>query len=493
MPNPDPSSNRWRAIVAPLVFLSGNWISQTGVFLVSAAGVSWLFLLPHLVSGIEGGPYLGLLTFFLLPLVFFLGLLLIPAGIVWTRHRRRVRGTLPSIFPAISFDQPAIRQLVIFIAVATMVNVLIAGQLTTGAMHYMEGAQFCGQTCHTPMRPEYTAYTRGPHSHVACASCHIAPGPVGFATAKLRGMNQLVGVITGDYARPIPAPVQTMPDANQVCLECHSPNLDVGDVLRVVPSYAEDATNTLTETVLLVHVGSGASGRGIHGAHLAAGVSIRYAYSGDKREDIRRIEYSNAGRTTVYTASDKPAAEGLATRPMDCMDCHNRPAHTFEMPGRALDAAFSAGSIPADLPFAKKEAMQLLKADYASHEEAARQIPAQLAAFYQSSQPGLSQTRRSDIARMGQIVAAIYAHNVFPDMKVTWGTHANFLGHTDAPGCFRCHDDRFKATAGRAMGQDCGTCHNLIAMDESSPKILSGLGLAPEPPAEGKGPGGKGR
>jgi hypothetical protein len=39
-----------------------------------------------------------------------------------------------------------------------------------------------------------------------------------------------------------------------------------------------------------------------------------------------------------------------------------------------------------------------------------------------------------------QAVAAIYLRNVFPDLKVTWGSHPNNTGHNDSPGCFRCHD-----------------------------------------------------
>ena len=37
-------------------------------------------------------------------------------------------------------------------------------------------------------------------------------------------------------------------------------------------------------------------------------------------------------------------------------------------------------------------------------------------------------------------LGVIYTSNVFPKMKVTWGTYPNHLGHEDFPGCFRCHD-----------------------------------------------------
>ena len=44
-------------------------------------------------------------------------------------------------------------------------------------------------------------------------------------------------------------------------------------------------------------------------------------------------------------------------------------------------------------------------------------------------------------------------------MKVTFGTYTNHIGHTDAPGCFRCHDDDHTTKDGKAIGQDCETCH----------------------------------
>jgi hypothetical protein len=78
-------------------------------------------------------------------------------------------------------------------------------------------------------------------------------------------------------------------------------------------------------------------------------------------------------------------------------------------------------------------------------------------------------------------VAAIYNRNVFPDMKVTWGTYPNNLGHMDFVGCFRCHDDQHADKDGKTVPQDCSACHQILAMDEPSPKILVDLGLEPAP------------
>jgi hypothetical protein len=49
--------------------------------------------------------------------------------------------------------------------------------------------------------------------------------------------------------------------------------------------------------------------------------------------------------------------------------------------------------------------------------------------------------------------------NVFPAMKVKWGTYPNHIGHTDSTGCFRCHDDGHKAKDGSVIKQECELCH----------------------------------
>jgi hypothetical protein len=47
----------------------------------------------------------------------------------------------------------------------------------------------------------------------------------------------------------------------------------------------------------------------------------------------------------------------------------------------------------------------------------------------------------------------------------------------DFPGCFRCHDGSHAAGGDRSITQDCNACHNLLATDEKSPKVLTDLGL----------------
>jgi hypothetical protein len=228
-------------------------------------------------------------------------------------------------------------------------------------------------------------------------------------------------------------------------------------------------------------VGGGRFG-GIHGAHMGPGVRIRYAASDKKRQTIPWVEYRNTGTgvARTYLAGDaKPESiRPLPTFEMQCVDCHNRPAHSFELPGRAVDQAMARGDIPVGLPFVKKTAIALLKASYASDGEAAQRIPAGLSAYYLANYPAISSQRTAAIQAVGQGLLAIYRHNVFPDLKVTWGTYPNNLGHADDPGCFRCHDDSHATADKKTIPQDCTICHDAVAVEEASPEVLKTLGIA---------------
>ena len=86
-------------------------------------------------------------------------------------------------------------------------------------------------------------------------------------------------------------------------------------------------------------------------------------------------------------------------------------------------------------------------------------------------------TGKSPIEKQPPTVQQIYAENIYPAMKITWGTYPNNVGHEKFPGCFRCHDGQHATKSGDAITQDCGSCHELVAVDEQSPKILKDLGF----------------
>ena len=133
---------------------------------------------------------------------------------------------------------------------------------------------------------------------------------------------------------------------------------------------------------------------------------------------------------------------------MDCVDCHNRPTHAFELPHRGLDREITAGSISRDLPFVKKQALELLKAKYASQDEATKAIADGLAGYYAATYPTSRRRRRAEIEAAVKAVQAVYLRNVFPNMKLDWGYHPNNIGHEDFPGCFRCHGGNHESKDG---------------------------------------------
>ena len=143
-----------------------------------------------------------------------------------------------------------------------------------------------------------------------------------------------------------------------------------------------------------------------------------------------------------------------------------------------MDKALALGDLPVTLPFIKKKGVELLKADYLTSKDAADKLPEALVSFYQQNYPDLYGRRTQDIRQAGQALLAIYNRNVFPALKVTWGTYPNNLGHMDFPGCFRCHDSSHTTADGKTITQDCNTCHEPLAIEETSPEILRTLGIA---------------
>ena len=469
---------------SPLAYLASNVISLIGVVLVTTSGILWLLALPAFWKGETSNPYIGILLFLILPSVFLLGLVLIPLGIALYTRKRRKAGDSGPFVPRGN----ELRRLAIFVGLTTVANLVMGSQFTYRAITYMDTDTFCGQACHKVMDPEYTAYSNSPHARVACAECHIGAGASFFVKSKLSGTGQLLAVMFNTYPRPIPSPVEALRPARETCEQCHWPRMFQGNKFFVHTEYASDETNTSSTTVALMKIGGrNFSGTvGIHGAHVDPRARMDYVSTDGHRQVIPQVSYTDAsGKVTVYNATDaKVKPEDLARgehREMDCMDCHNRPTHIFQVPERALDLAMTQGSVSPKLPFIKKEALEALKKDYPDHPTAERGIASFLDNYYRSGYPQIYASNQAALKSTITTVQTIYAQNIFPNMKITWGTYPNNLGHTDFPGCFRCHDGNHTSADGRTISNDCATCHDLLAVGEKDPKILTELGMDPSP------------
>ena len=457
--------------------LTRHWLSLAGAALITTAVISWLFVLPLHLHGHVDNPYVGIIVFLILPVAFFTGLVLVPLGLYLSKHNIQKGLKDPD------FDRKAaLQRLAWFFGITTGLNILIGTQFTYRAVKHMETPQFCGGTCHS-MSPEFAAYQNSPHSRLECVECHVAPGAAGWIESKTAGTRQLIETVFNTYRRPIPSALESnrLVPARETCETCHWPQKFAGATLRVINKYAEDESSTRTQTVLLMMVG-GNKISGIHGAHLGPGVQIRFAAADGKRQSIPWVEYRNSTtgdvQTFVSSGSTLDSVKALPTYEMQCVDCHNRPTHAFDLPQRAMDKALARGDLAITLPYIKKEGVELLRADYRTRKEAAHNLPEALTSFYQQRYPDLYAQRSQDITQAGQAVLAIYNRNVFPDLKVTWGTYPDNLGHEDFPGCFRCHDGSHTSSGRRTISQDCNSCHEPLAMDDAAPEILKTLGIA---------------
>lgn len=460
-------AQRW---FLPLLYLTDNWISRAGLFLLLSATVFWIFL----TGASAASGYLGILQFVALPVAFFVGLSLVPIGISMQRRREAPDHHL-HLPQKIELGNPKIRRLIVFVGVATFVNLVIGGALTFSTVHYMESTNFCGTACHV-MTPEYLAYQAGSHAQVKCVECHIGEGAGNAIRAKLNGTRQLYLILAGSYSRPIPSPPHALKPASETCENCHSRNHDFGNKLWRRTQFADNGDRL--ETALLLKLG-GAEGKGIHGAHLGRGLKIDYDAADVKREKILALRVTKGGEVSEFATSDfsNGKAKAVLSRQMDCLDCHNRPAHEFELPDRTVDRAMTEGQLPQSIPLFRKAALAVLGGKYASHEEAAKLLPGALQAYYEKNKPEVLNRSKAELENASKFLLAVYQRNIFPEMKISWGTYPQHLGHTDSPGCFRCHGDELKPKAsGKAITQDCDACHKVLGVEEKDLKAIQELG-----------------
>ena len=468
-----------------LAALTRNPISLLGTAITTASAVLIVSLFALEIVGFLGNPYIGILAYMVFPGIFALGLVLIPIGVYRERRRAREaaeRGEVERVFAVVDLNRPQTRKAVLIVLMLTLANIVILAAATYKGVEVMDSTEFCGETCHTVMSPELTAYRGSPHSRVNCVECHIGPGADWFVKSKLSGAWQVVAVTFDLFPRPIPTPIHDLRPARETCEQCHWPEKFVGDKLEVKTHYENDEANSETKSVLLLRVG-GVEGRTSHGIHWHVDPDNRIRYrSDDSRMNISEVELSLPdGTVKTFNAPGGSDANGDPGegegqwRVMDCVDCHNRPSHVYKMPDPAIDHAIQLGEIDRSLPYVRREGMKALKKTYTSHDEAREAIATHLVSFYETEYPEVASSKHDAIDKAAESMGAIYATNVFPAMKVEWGTYPNHIGHVDFPGCFRCHDDEHATDDGETISQDCFTCHTLLAMEEKDPEILQTL------------------
>jgi hypothetical protein len=454
-----------------------NYISFVGTAIVAAslASVALLFFMELTTSG--ENPYVGILTYIIFPSILIFGLAVMALGAFLERRRRR--RTAPDAvlaYPKLDLNDPHTRRRFLAFLVLTFFFISASAFGSYRAFEFTESVAFCGETCHTVMKPEFTAYLAGAHARVRCVDCHVGAGADWYVRSKLSGAYQLYSVTFNKYSRPIGTPVHNLRPAPETCEQCHWPEKFFGAQMKVFNRYGNDEKNTLHQTRMLINVGGGSpsSGQvtGIHW-HMNIANEVTYLATDERRQEIPWVRIKDRyGNVTEYVdrrrpVSDQQVASGN-TRKMDCVDCHNRPAHVYQPPDVAVDQAFTAGKLDASLPYLKRQAVEVLSANYETTPQALSSIEAGLHGFYRTNYADLYSQKQDAVQGAVIEVQRIFQTYMFPEMRTNWQTHPNNAGHLNSAGCFRCHDGEHFSKAGKMISNDCNICHTTV-YDSAAP------------------------
>ena len=220
-----------------------NWMSLTG--LVVVIGSLFSFFLLFMLDAVAhfSNPYLGILTYIVAPGFLISGLLLTVVGMLRERHKR---GGAVGLLPIVQVDlsRPRDRRRMAAFLAGSVFFLLLSAVGTYNTYNFTESVHFCGETCHTVMKPELVTFEHGPHARVACAECHVGKGATWFVRSKLSGTYQLYATAFNKYPRPIPTPIRNLRPAQETCEECHWPQKFFGNLDRTFTYFQSDETNS---------------------------------------------------------------------------------------------------------------------------------------------------------------------------------------------------------------------------------------------------------
>lgn len=436
-----------------------NWISFIGMLVGVCALFAFLLLFTLDAISKFSNPYVSILTYMAVPGVLISGIALTFLG-VWLERRRRAKGVGPALVQ-IDLSRPRDRRVLVTFICGSVVFLLLTAIGSYNAFNFTESVTFCGETCHTVMKPEKVTHDHGPHARVACVECHVGKGVSWFVKSKISGSYQLYSVAFKKYPTPIGTPIKNLRPSRDTCEECHWPQQFVGNLDRTFNYFQSDASNSPYSIRLLLKIGGSDPTRGPVGGihwHNLPGNKVEYVATDAARQKIPWVRVTDAeGKVTVF--KNKNFTNDVAKmeiRKMDCMDCHNRPSHRYLSPEKAVNQVMALKKIDPDMPWIKTNAMFVLTRKYKTEDEAKEGIASLLSTRYPSD------------ARVKDAIATvqqIYSENFFPEMKADWSSYPDNVGHMIWPGCFRCHDGQHKTEDRKQTikASDCNTCHTILA------------------------------
>jgi hypothetical protein len=397
-------------------------------------------------------PLFGVLNYVLVPMLFVAGGIIFSLAIL-KFNKAKDASLMPQSRSKLLF-------LILSGAVAIMF-LIMDGYLL---LEFTDSTAFCGRLCHDVMYPEYTAYQSSAHSRVTCSECHVGSGASYLVQSKVSGIPLVFATISGEYHRPIQAPVQNLRPARETCEQCHRPERFAGDVVRTHTTYVNDENNTRQEKTMVLRIGGGEAeiASDIHW-HIAA--KVWYLPMDEKRQEIGWVGVEEDGGTIKEYINAKfandvtPERIKEEKRLMDCIDCHNRATHVFQSPNELIDLAMTQGKIDSTLPYIKREGLKALDPLNSNLNQAYTKVEA-IKEFYKNSYPQIYIANTKAIDKAITELKNVAKLVTFPEMGVSWRTYLDNNGHQESLGCFRCHG----ALKGVANNRDnidyyCTTCH----------------------------------
>ncbi len=454
-----------------------NPISMFGAVIAIVNFVIILGMLSYelVIGGLA--PYSGIIAFIILPSALVMGLVFIPVGMHFERRRlaKVENGEKPRSF-YIDLGKPSHRLASMIFISGTIIFLIATAVGSYRAYEFTESVTFCGETCHVVMEPEAVAHKNSAHARVTCAECHVGHGAGWYVQSKLSGAYQVYAAALNLYPRPIPTPIENLRPARETCEQCHWPDKFHGSQEKVFNHYMVDEENTEWSIRMLIKTGGGSKeagvAQGIHW-HMNIANEINYIATDESREEIAWVKIKDhEGNVREYFNELNPIEpediKNHEPRRMDCIDCHNRPAHIYQTPSKAVNKAIASGDIEQSLPSAKRIAVEALIDEYTTKDSALVTIKEQIVNAYKEEYPDALESRKDAIDKMIVSVQDIYSRNFFPEMKVRWDQYPDHIGHFTSQGCYRCHNGNLVSDSGLAISTDCNNCHIILSQGQDS-------------------------
>src|ERR1044072_7643605 len=274
-----------------------TWTSWVVLFLAASALFAFLFLFAIDLFASHPSPYVGILAYLVAPLFFLLGWFIAFVGAFLARRReRRSHKPLEPLTLHIDFSRKRDRRILATFIIGAVGFLFLTALGSYETYHYTESVEFCGKSCHVPMKPEFVTSRQGIHADVECVGGHVGPGAAAVFKTKLHGVKQLYHTIRNDFDRPIHVSEANARPPQHICEQCHWPQRYVGNIVRSYQHYLPDEQNTPFTVRLLLNVGGGDLSNGPEGGihwHMKIANKIEFIATDKTLETIPWVRVTN--------------------------------------------------------------------------------------------------------------------------------------------------------------------------------------------------------